>query len=103
MQESPDAEEGHLKLESSTSLNNNITWSSRPTRKQKKWGGLSGYKILASEKRQDLVKIVIKGLFLILFHAWGNDLSSKLSFKGLCPQGSVAQRLKCERERGKKS
>lgn len=39
---------------------------------------LSGYRTLTSEKRPSLVKLVIKGLFLLLFHAWGNDLASKL-------------------------
>lgn len=67
-----------MKLESSKFLNNKFG-AQDPLESRKKVGqGLSVYRTLASEKRLSLVKLVIKGLFLILFHAWDNDLASKL-------------------------
>lgn len=37
-----------------------------------------------------MVKLVIKRLLLISFHARGNDMASKLWFEGVCPQESVS-------------
>lgn len=80
--------------EASTFLNSLIQCSGCIRMKKKKKRGREGEildRILASEKRRDLKKLKIEGVFLILFH----DLASKLHFKGMCPQGSVAQSIKC--------
>jgi hypothetical protein len=69
-------------------------WKAK-NKKKKNGEGFLGTESWLLKKRQNLVKLVIKGLFLILFHAWGSDLASELLLKGVCLQRLVAQSLKC--------